>query len=343
MQKPANPNPLLQQRPYPRLISLVVPIYNEELAAPHLREVLTGFMQELPCPAEIILVNDGSSDGTLRQIVGWAQDDRRVKVVSLSRNFGHQNAATAGLDYARGDAIVLLDADLQDPVSVIHEMVSRYQQGYDVVYGQRVVRQREGLFKRFSAWLFYRLMSRLVYRDLPVDTGDFRLISRNCLDGLREMRETHRFLRGMIAWVGYAQIGIPYERMGRVAGQTKYSLRKMLSFAWTAATSFSVLPLRISIVIGVIAMLLGLEEGVRATLAHIFHWYTLPGWSSLTVLVSLLGGVMLMSIGVLGEYIGKIYEQTKERPLYLVARTLNLEAPPAAKPVEDAAVRGDEP
>jgi dolichol-phosphate mannosyltransferase len=337
MPEPSQSNPLLQPRPYPSLISLVVPMYNEESAVPHLREALTAFMPELRCDVEVILVNDGSGDGTLAQIAAWAHDDPRVKVIGLSRNFGHQNASTAGLDYASGDAVVLLDADLQDPVSVVHQMVERYQQGYDVVYGQRMVRRRESIFKRFSAWLFYRVMSRLVYKDLPVDTGDFRLISRGCLDGLREMRETHRFLRGMIAWVGYAQIGVPYERAGRIAGETKYSLHKMLSFAWTAATSFSILPLRISIVLGVIAMLLGLEEAVRATLAHIFHWYTLPGWSSLTVLVSLLGGAMLMSIGMLGEYIGKIYEQTKERPLYLVARTMNVGIP-AGKSVQDSAV-----
>jgi dolichol-phosphate mannosyltransferase len=195
-----------------------------------------------------------------------------------------------------------------------------------VVYGQRLARQGEGPFKRFTAWLFYRLMSNLVYKDLPVDTGDFRLISRDCLSGLQQLRETHRFLRGMVAWVGYSQIGVSYERAPRVAGETKYPLRKMLKFAWTAATSFSALPLRASIWLGVVATLIGFEEAVRASLARIFHWYAVPGWASLTVLVSFLGGATLISIGIVGDYVGKIYEQAKNRPLYLVSRTVNFGA-----------------
>jgi glycosyltransferase involved in cell wall biosynthesis len=315
---------LLQVRPYPRLLSLVIPMYNEASVVPHLREALEPFMGELRGETEVILVNDGSADSTLAQIVAWAYEDRRITVINLSRNFGHQSASTAGLDYASGDAVVLLDADLQDPLAVIHEMIDRYCEGYDVVYGQRVARQGESGFKRISAWLFYRLMRGLVYKDLPVDAGDFRLISRNCLEGLQQLRETHRFLRGMVAWVGYPQIGVHYERAARVAGETKYPLKKMLKFAWTAATSFSVLPLKASIWLGIIATLIGFEEALRATLAIIFHWYAVPGWASLTVLVSFLGGATLISIGLVGEYIGMIYEQSKNRPIYLVSRTLNI-------------------
>ncbi len=318
----------LQSRPYPQLLSLVIPAFNEESVVPHLRRALEGFLAEVKGPAEVIVVNDGSHDSTFALLAAWANEDPRIKVVNLSRNFGHQSASTAGLDYATGDAVVLLDADLQDPLETIHVMIERYCEGYDVVYGQRVARQGETLFKRFTAWLFYRLMRGLVYRDLPVDAGDFRLLSRNCLDGLQQMRETHRFLRGMVAWVGYPQIGVPYERAARVAGETKYPLYKMLRFAWTAATSFSVLPLRATAILGIIVMLLGLEEAIRATLAHVFHWYAVPGWSSLTVLVSVIGGATLLGIGILGEYVGKIYEQTKNRPLYLVSRTLNV---PSAK------------
>ncbi len=316
---------LLQGRSYPELLSLVIPVYNEAAALPHLREALERFMLEVRFETEIILVNDGSIDSTLSQIIAWAQQDPRIKVINLSRNFGHQSASTAGLDYANGDAVVLLDADLQDPLAVVHTMIERYMEGYDVVYGQRVARQGETWLKRFTAWLFYRLMSNLVYKDLPVDTGDFRLISRKCLNALRQLRETHRFLRGMVAWVGFPQIEVPYERAPRVAGETKYPLRKMLRFAWTAATSFSALPLRASIWLGFLATLVGIEEAIRAVLAHIFHWYAVPGWSSLTVLVSLLGGATLMSIGIVGDYIGKIYEQTKGRPLYLVSQTINIE------------------
>jgi polyisoprenyl-phosphate glycosyltransferase len=317
---------LLQVRPYPRLLSLVLPMYNEASVVPHLREALEQFMGELRGETEVILVNDGSVDSTLAQIVAWAYDDQRIKVVNLSRNFGHQSASTAGLDYAAGDAVVLLDADLQDPLAVIHEMIERYCEGYDVVYGQRVTRQGETGFKRLSAWLFYRLMRGLVYKDLPVDAGDFRLISRNCLEGLQQLRETHRFLRGMVAWVGYPQIGVHYERAARVAGETKYPLKKMLTFAWTAATSFSTLPLKASIWLGVIATLIGFEEGIRAILVRVFHWYVLPGWASLTVLVSFLSGATLISIGLVGEYIGMIYEQSKNRPIYLVSRTVNVGA-----------------
>ena len=315
---------LLQPRPYPAKLSLVIPMYNEEAVVPLLRDVLEQFMAEIPAETEIILVNDGSSDATLASIAAWAADDTRIKVVHFSRNFGHQYACTAGLDFASGDAVAVLDADLQHPPHVIHEMIRRYCEGYDVAYAAGLVREGETWFKRFTAWAFYRLMRSLVYKQLPVDAGDFRLISRECLDGLQKMRETHRFLRGMVAWVGYAQIAVPYERAARVAGVSKYPVRKMLSFAWTAATSFSTLPLRISILMGMVVTLFGIEEAARAVLAHLFHWYTVTGWSSLMVTICIIGGTLLISIGVLGEYVGKLYEQSKDRPLYLVARTLNL-------------------
>jgi polyisoprenyl-phosphate glycosyltransferase len=315
---------LLQPRPYPGLLSLVIPMYNEDAALPFLRKALEQFMSEVPSETEVILVNDGSSDSTLPLVAVWAAEDPRVKVVALSRNFGHQIASTAGLDFASGDAVVILDADLQHPLKVIHEMIRRYCEGYDVAYAAGLVRLGEGWFKRFSAWTFYRLMRGLVYKRLPADAGDFRLISKGCLEGLRRMRETHRFLRGMVAWVGYAQIAIPYERSPRIAGQSKYPLRNMLAFAWTAATSFSTLPLRISTIMGFLVTLFGIEEVLRVLLANVFHWYTVRGWSSLMVAVCIIGGTQLMTIGILGEYVGKIYEQAKDRPLYLVAHTLNL-------------------
>ena len=292
---------------------------------PMLRPAIEQFMGEVACETEAILVNDGSQDRTVELIAHWAGEDRRIKVVHFSRNFGHQFACTAGLDFASGDAVVVLDADLQHPLPVIHEMIGRYCEGYDVAYAAGLVREGESWFKKLSAWVFYRMMRSMVYKSLPADAGDFRLISRECLDGLRQMRETHRFLRGMMAWVGYAQIAIPYERGARVAGQSKYSLTKMLSFAWTAATSFSTLPLRMSMFMGLIVTAFGLVEAGRAILAHIFGWYTVTGWTSLLVTVCVIGGTLLISIGVLGEYVGKLYEQSKDRPLYLVARTMNLE------------------
>ena len=194
---------LLQRRSYPQKLSVVIPMFNEEAVVPFLRNAVAQFMSELASGTEVILVNDGSTDSTLRDIVDWAEQDARVKVINLSRNFGHQIALTAGLDYATGDAIVTMDADLQDPLKVVHSMIERYREGYDVVYGQRLVRPGENWLKRTSAWLFYRFMRAFIHKDLPVDSGDFRLLSRSCLNGLQQMRETHRFLRGMVAWVGF--------------------------------------------------------------------------------------------------------------------------------------------
>jgi dolichol-phosphate mannosyltransferase len=326
MQLPNTNSYLLQPRPYPARLSLVLPIYNEESVVPFLRDALEQFMAELRAEAEVVLVNDGSTDSTLQQLVEWAHQDARVKVVNFSRNFGHQIALTAGLDFATGDAIVTLDADLQHPLKVIHRMIQRYCEGYDVIYGQRQMRPGETWVKKSTGWLFYRLMRTFIHKDLPVDSGDFRLLSRSCLDGLQQMRETHRFLRGMVAWVGFPQIGVPYEQLPRIAGSTKYTLRKMVTFAWTAATSFSILPLKASTWLGVIVTLVGLGVGLQAFLAKIFQWYVVPGWTTLTVLMSLIGGTTLVSIGMLGEYVGKLYEQTKNRPLYLVSQTINVDS-----------------
>jgi dolichol-phosphate mannosyltransferase len=320
----AGPYHILEPRPNPARLSFVVPMYNEERVIEPLRAEIEIFMREVETEVEVILVNDGSSDRTIEKIAAWAEEDARVKVVHLSRNFGHQIAATAGLDHATGDAVVLIDADLQDPLPVVHQMLERYREGYDVVYGQREQRRGESIFKRFTAWAFYRLMRVLADERLPLDTGDFRLISRECLEGLRRMRETHRFLRGMVAWVGYPQIALPYERATRVAGQTKYSLPKMLALAWTAATSFSTVPLQASIILGLLTGIIGIEEGIRALLASLLGWYAVPGWTSLMVVVSILGSALLISVGIVGQYVGRIYEQSKDRPLYLVARTFNV-------------------
>ena len=308
----------------PARLSLVIPMFNEEAVIAALREAVDSFARSLWCDIELVLVNDGSSDGTLPLLAEWAASDARVRVLHLSRNFGHQIAATAGLDHSTGDAVVLLDADLQDPLPVIHEMIDCYCEGYDVVYGQRESRAGESIWKRFTAWAFYRIMRAMVYRRLPADVGDFRLISRLCLDAVSRMRETHRFLRGMVAWVGFPQVAVQYRRERRVAGATKYPLRKMLGFSWIAATSFSTLPLRLSMIFGAMVGLLGIEEGIRAALAHFLGWYTVPGWTSLTVLVSLIGSALLISIGILGEYVAKLYEQSKGRPLYVVARTFGV-------------------
>jgi dolichol-phosphate mannosyltransferase len=314
---------LLRPRAYPGVLTIVIPLFNEEAGCDFLRAELEGFANTIGCRLEIVLVNDGSSDGTIQKIARMAEQDSRVKVLHLSRNVGHQLAATAGLDYSTGDATVLIDADLQDPLSAIHEMIVRYCEGYDVVYGQRESRVGESGFKLATAWLFYRLMKYIVYRDLPVDTGDFRLLSRECLNGLKTMRETHRFLRGMVAWAGFPQIAVKYRRAPRLHGTSKYPLMKMLSFAWTAATSFSTLPLRISLYLGMLVGLFAVEEAVRAAIASA-RGDTVPGWTSLMVVTSIIGSALLFSIGIVGQYLGKLYEQSKDRPLYFVAQTFNI-------------------
>jgi polyisoprenyl-phosphate glycosyltransferase len=315
---------LLKSREYPAKLSIVIPMFNEEDMVDQLRLALEKFLKEIRCEAEVILVNDGSFDATLVKLTDWGRNDERIKVIHLSRNFGHQIAATAGLDYAKGDAVVLMDADLQDPLSVVHEMIDRYCDGYDVIYGQRRKREGETALKLFTAWFFYRLMRSLVDARLPVDTGDFRLISRECLDGLRQMREVHRFLRGMTVWIGFSQIAVLYQRAPRLAGKTKYSLYKMLAFAWTAASSFSALPLRLSVYLGAVVGLFGIEEVVRALLASILKWYVVPGWTSLMIVTCIIGSAILLSIGMVGEYVARIYEESKGRPLYLVAGTTNI-------------------
>ncbi len=310
---------IITARPDPRLLSIVIPIYNESEVLPLLEKEVTAFLGTVSCACEVILVNDGSTDDSLDKLADWADRDTCVTVLQLSRNFGHQIAATAALDHARGDAAVLLDADLQDPLAVIHEMIARYREGYDVVYGQRMERGGEGLFKRSSAWLFYRIMRLLVYPELPVDTGDFRLVSRECLDQLLAMRECHRFLRGMVTWIGFPQIAVQYVRNPRAAGATKYPLRKMLRFAWTAATSFSTVPLNLSFVMAGAAGLFAVEELIRAFITA-WRGQNVPGWTSLMVLTSALGSAILVLLGVIGQYVGKTYEQSKDRPLYLVSR-----------------------
>ena len=312
----------LRTRPYPGRLSIVIPLHNEQEVIPDLRRAMTAFADALPSTLEILLVNDGSTDSSLQLLSEWAAGDPRVRLLCLARNFGHQSAVTAGLDHAHGDAVIVMDADLQDPPEVIHEMIAAYMRGYDVVYGRRLSRERDSVFKRASAWLFYRIMRALIYHDLPPDTGDFRLISRRCLDALTTMRETHRFLRGMVAWVGFPQIEVLYHRRPRRAGSTKYPLHKMLQLAWTAAVSFSPAPLRFSFAAGFCVGLVGMGEGVYAVARSLLGLYVVPGWTSLMVVVCLIGGAILVSIGVVGEYVARIFEQSKARPLYIVSDTI---------------------
>ncbi|MFI5381051.1 MAG: glycosyltransferase family 2 protein [Tepidisphaerales bacterium] len=311
----------LVPRSNPELLSVVIPFYNEEDVLPLIRSAFAGLPEMPRVQIEFILVNDGSTDNTLEQLLAWADADPRVTVVGLARNFGHQAALTAGLDLAAGDAVITMDADLQDPPEVIPEMLAEYRRGYDVVYARRTARHGEGAFKRFCAWLFYRLMRWLVHRDLPADCGDFRLVSRRCLDALKTMREEHRFLRGMVAWVGFAQTTVPFERHPRAAGETKYPLHKLIRLAWTAAISFSPAPLRLSLGFGMGLALVGFADGAYAVARYLLGYSNPWGWTSLMVVVCLVGAAILISIGILGEYIGRIFEQMKGRPLYIVSLT----------------------
>ena len=313
----------LTPREYPAAVSIVIPVYNEAEVLPLLRDRLSPFMDRLGTLVELILVNDGSSDQTVDALHTWVEEDARVTLLNLARNFGHQAAVTAGLDHATGDAIVVMDADLQDPPEVIHQMLAEYCRGYDVVYGKRIARNGETLFKRWSAWAFYRIMRTMIHRDLPEDVGDFRLISRRCLDAVASMRETHRFLRGMISWAGFPQTAVTYARDARAAGVTKYPMWKMLKFAWTAAVSFSPLPLRLSFGLGVLLALVGGAQAVNGLVQYALGLYIVPGWTSLMVVVCLIGSAILISIGVLGEYVGRIFEESKGRPLYIVADAVN--------------------
>jgi dolichol-phosphate mannosyltransferase len=274
---------------------------------------------------EIVLVNDASTDDSWAIILSLASGDRRTKAIGLSRNFGHQLAITAGLDIAQGDAVVLMDGDLQDPPEVIEALYAKFREGFDVVYAQRRTREGETLWKKLTARMFYRLMRRITRLDIPVDTGDFRLMSRRVTDELRRLQEHSRFLRGLVTWVGYNQTAVLYDRAARSSGSTKFSTAKMLSFAFDGITSFSSQPLRIASQLGFFFSSLSL------VVMFFLVYYALSGgpglvqgWTSLIVSVLFLGGVQLIAIGLLGEYIGRIYEEVKQRPLYVVKDRLNL-------------------
>lgn len=306
------------------LLSLVLPVYNEEEVLPLLRERLEALASELPCAVEWIFVNDGSSDRTSAMLFAWAAADERVKVLEFSRNFGHEAALLAGLDHARGAAVVTLDADLQDPPELILEMLEKYREGYDVVYGQRGKRLGEGLVKRKTAAAFYWLMRHYVHGDLPESVGNFRLMTSEVVRAVCQLREGQRFFRGMVAWLGFKQVAVVFDRPARMAGETKYPMRKMMLFALDSILSFSSSPLRVATYIGGSVILLGLFSIVYTLTRYFVYQDTVPGWSSLVVLLCFIGGAILLSLGVIGEYIGRLYEEIKNRPLYIVGRSANI-------------------
>jgi len=310
------------------LLSVVAPMYEEEALVEVFHRRVCDALEDVPF--ELVLVDDGSQDRTPELLEQLAERDERVRVVSLSRNFGHQTAITAGLDHARGDAVVMIDADLQDPPELIPEMLEHWRRGTDVVYAVRKRREGETRFKLATARWFYKLFSALGDVELEPDSGDFRLLDRAPLDALRSMRERNRFLRGMTVWIGYSQTAVPYERDPRYAGETKYTLRKMVTFSLDAISSFSHRPLQLATLVGFFCAALAFVLIPIIVALRIVGSY-LPGFGSITIAVLLLGGIQLMAIGLIGEYVGRIYDEVKGRPLYLVRERLNV---PEAEPSE---------
>lgn len=300
------------------MFSVIAPIFNENDNLPELYRRVNEVMDQTGEPWELILVDDGSVDGSTDRMRELAQQDERVRLVIFARNFGHQIAVTAGLDYSRGKAVAIIDADLQDPPEVILDMIARWREGYEVVYGVRSEREGETWFKLFTAKLFYRLIYRITDVDIPMDTGDFRLLDRKVVDVMKQMRERHRFLRGMASWVGFKQTGVYYRRAARFSGVTKYPLKKMLKFASDAITGFSYLPLQIATYLGFIAAgISSLAIPVVITI-RLAGSHELSGQATTLIVVLFLGGVQLICLGILGEYLARIYDEVKGRPLYIV-------------------------
>ena len=304
------------------LVSVVVPCFNEEEVIRYTYDRLTSTLEMESSGFEFVFVDDGSGDGTLTVLRGLQAGDPRVRVVALSRNFGHQVAVTAGLEHAAGDAVVVIDADLQDPPAVIREMLARWRSGVEVAYGVRSEREGETAFKLWSAKTFYRSINRISDVAIPLDTGDFRLMDRKVVDALLSMPEKDRFVRGMVAWVGFRQEAVLYRRSARMVGQTKYPLRKMIHFALDGVLSFSLAPLRAASWMGFLTAGLAMLGILYALVLRLLTHVWVPGWTLLFISCSFIGGIQLVSLGVLGEYVGRVYGEVKRRPLYVVRERL---------------------
>ena len=307
------------------ILSVVAPCFNEEGVLHELYRRISQVLDGSGETWELVLVNDGSRDRTPEIMRELHAQDERVKVVDFARNFGHQIAVTAGMDYARGDAVVLIDADLQDPPELILEMLAKWREGYEVVYAIRAERKGETWFKEFTAKMFYRIIYKITDIDIPMDTGDFRLMDRKVVDALKMMHEKHRFMRGMSVWVGFRQTGVKYVRAERYAGETKYPLKKMLKFAMDGITSFSYFPLQVATYIGFAAALLAVLGILITIVLRLSGSQAFFGQATTLVSVLFLGGVQLICLGILGEYLGRIYDEVKGRPLYIVREALGFD------------------
>lgn len=298
------------------LLSVIIPVFNEEEIVAKTYDVLEEVLKDVE--HELIFVNDGSKDRTREIVESKLSSNPNNKIVNFSRNFGHQAAFSAGLDHAQGEAVVIIDGDLQDPPELIHEMMEKWREGYQVVYAQRNKRAGETLFKRFTAFAFYRIIGKLTSIDIPPDTGDYRLMDRCVVEQLRNLPERSRFLRGLVCWVGFKKIGVKYDRAERTAGTSKYPLKKMIRLAVDGITGFSTSPLKISFYMGLFATIVGFGVFVWSIVEKFVNPVTtVPGWASLMTAIVFFSGVQLMTIGILGAYIGRIYEEVKQRPLYI--------------------------
>ena len=308
-------------------LSVIVPMYYEEEVAEEcykrLKKVLEGLSEKYEY--EIVFINDGSKDKTLNILENIAKKNKNVKIISFSRNFGHQCAVTAGLKYITGDAIVIIDADLQDPPELIPEMLKLWEDGNDVIYGKRKSRAGESRFKLLTASMFYKTLNALSDVEIPKDTGDFRLVDRKVVEVINSLPEHNKFLRGLFSWVGFKQTPFEYERKERVAGKTKYPLGKMLKLAQDGIFSFSTKPLRIVGTMGIISILISIIILVYSILSYFFNWNDLTaGWTSMMVTMTFIGGMILISLWMIGEYVGRIYDETKRRPEFIIEKTINI-------------------
>ena len=306
-------------------ISIVIPVFNEEPVIERTYERLSAVMEDMPYQYELLFVDDGSSDESLSILDGIADGDERVHLISFSRNFGHQAAVMAGIEYAGGDAVVLIDADLQDPPEVIPQMVEKWREGFDVVYGKRTKRKGEGVFKKITAYFFYRFLRSMTETDIPKDTGDFRLMDKRVCEWMRLLREKRPFVRGLVRWVGFRQTSVEYVRDERAAGETKYPLKKMLGLATDGIFSFSYKPLKLAGYVGFALSLISFVYILVVLYQRLFTQQFQPGWASLMAIILFFNGIILIMLGILGEYMGRIYEEVKDRPLYIVARSRGIE------------------
>jgi len=298
-------------------ISIVAPVFNESGNLAEFQKRLSAVLDKISVDYEVIYINDGSTDNSIEIIKSFSKEDKRVKFVSFSRNFGHQVAASAGLEHAFGQVVVIIDTDLQDPPELIHEMYEKYKEGFKVVYARRRQRQGEGKFKRWTATIFYRILRSITQTDIPLDTGDFRLMDVQVVKVLKEMPERSKFLRGQVAWAGFSQTFITFDRPPRKNGETGYPLRRMLKFATDGITGFSDFPLRVAMLLGFLFSIVAFGIIIYALFARL-QGGTITGWTSLIISSMFIGGIQLLCIGIIGEYISRIYSEVKQRPLYIV-------------------------